>query len=126
MGVMKRAGAYAGCSWLAVAAFGGLAAYWGLAIAGPSGIPAVVATLAVAVSALGLAGALWTGFGGRRAAVLSLVLGLAWAAFFLANPYSDDVMPTSGAIGAALYGAAISLASAFALRRKSRSGSRPD
>lgn len=113
---MRRSGAYAGCVWLALAALLGLGAYWGLAIAGPSGIPAVLATLVVAAGSLVLAGALWTGFGGRKVAILSLILGLVWTAFYMALAWSEQPLVQPEAIGGALFGVAISLASAFAIR----------
>jgi len=48
----------------------------GLAIAGPSEWPGVLGLLALGGLSITFGIALWTGFGGRRLALLSLVLGL--------------------------------------------------
>ncbi len=117
---MDRSGTYAGCAWLALAALLSGGAYWGLGIAGPSAIPAVLLLLAAAACSVGLAGALWTGFGGRKVAILSLTLGLSWAALYLVRSLSEYRAITAEAIGAALVGVAISLASAFAIGGKRR------
>ena len=117
---MMRSGAYAGCVWLALAALLGGGAYWGLGIAGPSAIPAVLLILVVAACSVGLAGALWTGFRGRQVGIVSFLLGLLWAAFFLVNSLSEHRAITVEAIGGALDGVAISLASVFAIRGERR------
>jgi hypothetical protein len=91
-------------------------AYWGLGIAGPSAWPAVIMLLAIVALSIVLAAAMWNGSGGRKVAVLSLSLGLLLAGLSLADPWGEDPGITSGNVGGALFGLAIILASAFALR----------
>jgi hypothetical protein len=61
------------------------------------------------------AAALWTGFGGRKVAVLSFALGVAVGGLALTDPWGSGEGTTSGRVGILLVGLAIVLASAFAL-----------
>jgi hypothetical protein len=70
---------YAGCAWLVVAAVLVVGAYWGLGLAGPSALPVVALYLGVAAAFVALAAALWSGFGGRPVAFVSLIMGVVLA-----------------------------------------------
>jgi len=120
---VKRAGAYAGCAWIVVAALLALVAYVGLGLAGPSAIPIVLVLLVFVALALGLAAAMWTGRGGRNVAILSLILGVVLAVIGL-SPWGPDPTIAPEEIGAALFGVAIALTSAYALRGYPRPASR--
>ena len=96
-------------------------AYWGLGIAGPSAWPGVALLLGLAVLSIGLAAGLWTGFGGRRVAIVSIAFGAVFAGISLVNPWGDDHGLTTTNLGGALIGLAIVLASVFALRGYPRS-----
>jgi hypothetical protein len=112
---VERTGVYAGCAWLVVAALLALGAYVGLGLAGPSAIPIVLVYLVFVALALGLAAAMWTGAGGRNVAILSLILGVVFAVIGL-RPWGPDPTFAPENIGAALFGVAIALTSAYALR----------
>lgn len=111
----QRTGVYAGCAWLVVAALLALGAYVGLGLAGPSAMPIVLVLLVFVALALGLAAAMWTGAGGRNVAILSLILGVVLAVIGL-QPWGPDPTIAPEKIGGALFGVAIALTSAFALR----------
>jgi hypothetical protein len=123
--VKSRDGLYAGCAWSAIAAWSAVGAYWGLAIAGPSALPAVVLIVAVAVGALGLAVALWTGIGGRRVAIVSLILGLVMAAIPMTPWWASEETGFETRVGVALFGVAVALASAYAVGRRGRATAQP-
>jgi hypothetical protein len=112
---VERTGVYAGCAWLVVAALLALGAYVGLGLAGPSAIPIVLVLLVFVALALGMTAAMWTGAGGRNVAILSLILGLVIAVLGL-QPWGSDPTIAPEKIGGALFGVAIALTSAFALR----------
>ena len=112
---MRPAGLYAGCAWLAVAAFIALGAYVGLALAGPSALRAVAAELAVAVLSVALAIGLWRGSGRPWVTILSLILGTVVTVVGLLHPWELDRPTTLDHLGFALVGVAIVLTSAFAL-----------
>ena len=112
---MRPAGLYAGCAWLAVAAFIALGAYVGLALAGPSALPAVAAELVVAMLSIALAVGLWRGSGRPWVAILSLILGTVVTVVGLRHPWELDPPTTLDNLGFALVGVAIVLTSAFAL-----------
>jgi hypothetical protein len=108
---------YAGCAWLVVAAVLVVGAYWGLGLAGPSALPAVVLLLGVAAASVALAAALWSGFGGRRVALVSLMLGVVLVVIPLTKWWGPDETGLESRVGTALFGVAIALASAYAARR---------
>jgi hypothetical protein len=93
-----------------------IGAYVGLALAGPSALPAVAAELAVAVLSVALAVGLWRGSGRPRVAILSLILGTIVTVVGLLHPWELDPPTTLDHLGFALCGVAIVLTSAFALR----------
>jgi hypothetical protein len=111
----SRDGRYAGCAWLVVAAVLGVGAYWGFGIAGPSALPTVILILAASVGSIALATALLTGRGGRKVAILSLILGVILAALPFVTGSDETTIETR--LGSALFGVAVVLASAFAARR---------
>jgi hypothetical protein len=102
-----------------VAAVLAVGAYWGLGIAGPSALPAVLLLLAVAAASVGLAAALWTGFGGRKAAIVSLILGIVLGMIPLSPWWGSEETGLETRIGTALFGVAVALASAYAAVRRS-------
>jgi hypothetical protein len=108
---------YAGCAWLAVAAVLVVGAYWGLGLAGPSALPVVALYLGVAAAFVALAAALWSGFGGRPVALVSLIMGVVLAVIPLTKWWGSDETGLDSRVGAALFGVAVVLTSAFALRR---------
>ncbi|HEY7969700.1 MAG TPA: hypothetical protein VID95_06855 [Candidatus Limnocylindrales bacterium] len=110
---------------MATAAPLAVGAYWGLGIAGPSAWPGVIFALALALAAVALAAALWTGFGGRRVAALSLLLGTAIAVLFIVYPLASGAGIAVEQLGGALYGVAIVLCSAVALSGYDSKRSRP-
>jgi peptidoglycan/LPS O-acetylase OafA/YrhL len=113
-GTSSPDGRYAGCAWFVVAAVLGVGAYWGLGIAGPSALPTVILILAAAAGSVALATALLTGRGGRKLAVLSLILGVILAALPFVTGSDETTIETR--FGSALFGVAVVLASAFAAR----------
>jgi len=110
----ERSGTYAGCAWLTVAAVLAVGAYWGLGIAGPSALPAVLVLVALAVGAVVLAAAMWFEVGGARLALLSSGLGAALAVLAFVQPTADGPVDLTSRVGAALFGVAIVLSSLYA------------
>lgn len=109
---------YAGCAWLVVAADLAVGTYWGLGIAGPSAVPSAMLLVLAAAASVALAAAIWSGFGGRRVALLSMFLGIALAVVPFTNWYGSDETGLETRFGIALFGVAIALASAFAARHR--------
>lgn len=112
---VRRTGAYAGCIWLALAALLAIGAYFGLAIAGPSGIPSVLLLLALAAVASVLAAGLMTGVGGRPLATVSLVVGAVGFAAALFEMIASRDPVSVEPFGYGWFAVAIVLSSAFAL-----------
>jgi hypothetical protein len=117
----RNPGLYAGCAWLfAATALGGLA-YWGLGWAGPSGVLVVVGLLLIAALTFARAVAVWTGFGGRKTAGLSLLLGAGLMVAYAVEAAISDAEWSSENIAVAAVGLGIVLASTFAFVRLPRS-----
>lgn len=112
-----RSGIYAGCTWLFIAAWTAFFTYWGFGLAGPSAGPTVLANLALVGVTVMLAGALWTKRGGPIVAVASLALGIILTALPLFTLWESDRVT---GFGLALFGVAICLTSAYAVRRYSK------
>jgi uncharacterized oligopeptide transporter (OPT) family protein len=110
---VKRVGLYVGCMWLIIAAFLGFWTLFAFAWGGPL---AGLLFLALAATCLGMVAALWTGRGGRRAALVSLVLGLVFLVAGAAGVVVADPSAATSNLVLALLGVAIVLASAFLLR----------
>ena len=89
-------------------------------MAGPSGLPVVIGLLVAGVFFLALAIALWTGFGGRRTAGLSLLLGAGLMVNYALQAVFDAERSSEN-IAAAAVGLGIVLASAYALAKLPRS-----
>jgi hypothetical protein len=123
--VRSRDGLYAGCAWLVIAAVVAVGAYWGLGIAGPSALPGVMLLLGVAAGSVALAAALWTGFGGRRVALISLTLGVVLAVIPMTEWSGSDQTGVETRFGTALFGVAVALASAYAARHRRGESRRP-
>jgi hypothetical protein len=100
-------------------------AYWGLGIAGPSGLPGVILLLGVAAGSVAFAAALWTGFGGRRVAFISLILGVILAVIPMIQGWGSDQTGIETRLGTALFGVAVALASAYAARNHRGEARRP-
>jgi hypothetical protein len=78
----------------------------------------VALLLAVAAGSVALAAALWSGFGGQRVALASLILGVVVAAIPMTNWWGSDETELETRFGSALFGVAIALASAYAVRQR--------
>jgi hypothetical protein len=90
----ERAGTYAGCVWLFIAAWLAIGAYLALGIAGPSAPPAVLGIVIVAILGVVFAVALWTGRGGRRVAAASAIIGLILGGLNIVLTFGSDHSPT--------------------------------
>ena len=106
-------GLYVGAIWLIIAAF---LAFWTLFAFAWGGPVAGLAFIALVAICLGMVAGLWTGWGGRRVALLSLVLGSGLLVTGAAEAVLADPSAGTGNVVLALFGVAIVLSSAFLLR----------